>query len=99
LEKNFREHIEIEYSSVLGIDGGSTSLIVGPGFESSKITFFGHRRYADSSVADDDLHGRNVIELDFSVKSLEIGGFPAIDYFGDGSFFLLYTKGHSKLHV
>jgi glyoxylase-like metal-dependent hydrolase (beta-lactamase superfamily II) len=77
----------------------STSLIVGPGFESSKITFFGHRRYADSSVADDDLHGRNVIELDFSVKSLEIGGFPAIDYFGDGSFFLLYTKGHSKLHV
>ncbi|CAG8199884.1 unnamed protein product [Penicillium nalgiovense] len=77
----------------------STSLIVGPGFESSKITFFGHLRYPDASVADDEFHGRNIIELDFSADSLEIGGFPAIDYFGDGSFFLLYTKGHTHEHL
>jgi glyoxylase-like metal-dependent hydrolase (beta-lactamase superfamily II) len=91
-------HHHMDHIGDVSLFPPSTSLIVGPGFEMSKITFFGHQRYPDVSVVDDEFHGRNITELDFSANSLEIGGFPAIDFFGDGSFFLLHTKGHSKLH-
>ncbi|KAL2821970.1 metallo-beta-lactamase superfamily protein [Aspergillus granulosus] len=77
----------------------STSLIVGPGFKSNKMTFPGYPKNPDALVSDDAYHGRELIELDFSAASLEIGGFPALDYFGDGSFFLLYTKGHTHDHL
>ncbi|KAL3464056.1 metallo-beta-lactamase superfamily protein [Aspergillus heterothallicus] len=77
----------------------STSLIVGPGFKSDKMTFPGYPRNPSAIVSDDAYHGREVIELDFTAASLEIGGFPALDYFGDGSFFLLYTKGHTHDHL
>ncbi|KAL4932778.1 uncharacterized protein BDV17DRAFT_253733 [Aspergillus undulatus] len=75
---------------------GSTALIVGPGFKTDKSTFPGYPKNPDAKTIDDAFHDREVVELDFSNASSEIGGFPAIDYFGDGSFFFLQTKGHSK---
>ncbi|KAL4733522.1 hypothetical protein BDV11DRAFT_175611 [Aspergillus similis] len=30
---------------------------------------------------------------------MSIGEFPAIDYFGDGSFFLMYSEGHTREHM
>ncbi|KAL3452560.1 metallo-beta-lactamase superfamily protein [Aspergillus insuetus] len=77
----------------------STSLIVGPGFKSNKMTFPGYPKNPDAIVSDDAYQGRDIIELDFSTTPLGIGGFPALDYFGDGSFFLLYTKGHTHDHL
>ncbi|KAI0397820.1 hypothetical protein F5Y17DRAFT_454705 [Xylariaceae sp. FL0594] len=43
--------------------------------------------------------GREVEELDFSSSFLKIGGFTAIDYFADGSFYFLETPGHCKGHM
>ncbi|KAL4909011.1 hypothetical protein BDW74DRAFT_165687 [Aspergillus multicolor] len=77
----------------------STALIVGPGFKSDKTTFPGYPRNPDARTDDDAFQGREVIELDFTEAAMNIGGFPAIDYFGDGSFFLLHSKGHTHDHM
>jgi glyoxylase-like metal-dependent hydrolase (beta-lactamase superfamily II) len=73
----------------------STSLVIGPGFKSNKTTFPGYPKNPDALAIDDAFEGRELIELDFSTSE-NIGGFPAIDYFGDGSFYILQAQGHSE---
>jgi glyoxylase-like metal-dependent hydrolase (beta-lactamase superfamily II) len=73
----------------------STSLVVGPGFKSNKTTFPGYPKNSDAHTLDDAFEGRELVELDFST-GLNIGGFPSIDYFGDGSFYILQAQGHSE---
>jgi len=45
--------------------------------------------------------GRTLREIDFETESkgLKIGPFPAIDFHGDGSFYLLSTPGHTHGHM
>ncbi|KAL5342690.1 metallo-beta-lactamase superfamily protein [Aspergillus crustosus] len=92
-------HHHIDHTGDPSLFPSSTSLLVGPGFKSDKTTFPGYPKNPDALVPDDGFQGREVIELDFSATGLTIGGFPAIDYFGDGSFYLLQTKGHTHYHV
>ncbi|KAL4755602.1 MBL fold metallo-hydrolase [Aspergillus foveolatus] len=92
-------HHHIDHIGDPSLFPSSTSLIVGPGFKSDKTIFPGYPTNPDAKTADDAFRGREVVELDFSQVSLEIGGFPAMDYFGDGSFFLLQTKGHTHDHI
>lgn len=73
----------------------STSLVVGPGFKSNKQTYPGYPEDPDAVVRQDAWEGRELIELDFAGADLEIGGFKALDFFGDGSFYLLEAAGHS----
>ncbi|KGQ05143.1 hypothetical protein BBAD15_g9601 [Beauveria bassiana D1-5] len=42
------------------------------------------------------IRGHRIHEVDFP---LEVGGFPAHDYFGDGSFYLLDVPGHTIGHI
>jgi hypothetical protein len=44
-------------------------------------------------VTKKELDGRKVNEIKFDDISTDIGGFPAYDYFGDGSFYLLNAPG------
>jgi hypothetical protein len=74
----------------------SVSLVVGPGFKSDKTLFPGYPKNPDALTVDDAFEGQNVIELDFSSTGLDIGGFAALDIFGDGSFYLLAAPGHSE---
>ena len=48
-----------------------------------------------------DFAGRQIREIDFSNEKtpFKIGRFHAHDYFGDGSFYLLDTPGHSIGHI
>ncbi|KAL7940652.1 hypothetical protein V8C42DRAFT_356114 [Trichoderma barbatum] len=46
-----------------------------------------------------DFAGRHDNEIDFSKSTFDIGGFPALDFYGDGSFFLLDTPGHDHGHL
>jgi hypothetical protein len=39
--------------------------------------------------------GRTIRKIDFSSTGLAIGGFAAVDFFGDGSFYLLNVPGVS----
>ncbi|KAJ5355637.1 hypothetical protein N7517_010246 [Penicillium concentricum] len=74
----------------------STELIVGPGF---KAEFFpGYPAKQDAPVRESDFAGRNVRELDFS-NSVQVGDFQAIDYFGDGSFYIIDSPGHAVGHL
>ncbi len=77
-----------------------TSLIVGPGF---KTMLPGHPTNPDSHILESDLADRQLIELDFgsdsTYKPLTIGRFRALDYFGDGSFYLLDSPGHTVGHI
>ncbi|GKZ89072.1 hypothetical protein AnigIFM59636_010787 [Aspergillus niger] len=76
----------------------STKLVVGPGFKSHSRTFPGYPSNTDSLVTDDAFIGRDLVELDFT-DSIEIGGFLAIDFFEDGSLYLLRSNGHTDDHI
>ncbi|KAH8698401.1 hypothetical protein BGW36DRAFT_460325 [Talaromyces proteolyticus] len=91
-------HHHVDHTGDPSLFPPSTSLIVGPGFKTNNTTFPGYPKNPDSLVADDAFHGREIIELDFSTAA-SIGGYPAIDYFGDGSFYILQSKGHTHDHI
>lgn len=74
----------------------STSLVVGPGFKTNSTTYPGYPENPEAVVLSEAFYGREVVELDFSDASSRVGGYPAIDYFGDGSFLLLQSNGHSQ---
>lgn len=46
-------------------------------------------------AADVPFSGHKVLELNFKTATLTFSGLPALDYFGDGSFYLLDTPGVS----
>ncbi|KAF4981415.1 hypothetical protein FZEAL_2763 [Fusarium zealandicum] len=73
----------------------TTDLIVGPGFNETLLPTYPEN--PEAMVGQRDLDGRTVRQLDFETQSdgLAIGGFRAIDYFKDGSFYLLEAPGHS----
>ncbi|KAL2882020.1 hypothetical protein SGCOL_002760 [Colletotrichum sp. CLE4] len=75
----------------------STSLIVGPGFKN--ILTPGYPTNPESPVLESDFAGRELRELNFAESTIKVGSFPAIDYFGDGSFYILDAPGHTVGHV
>ncbi|KAF2097294.1 hypothetical protein NA57DRAFT_41249 [Rhizodiscina lignyota] len=75
----------------------STDLVVGPGFKGAYTP--GWPIEKDSSLREDDWEGRNFWEVDFTKKPFKLGRFEAYDYFGDGSFYLLHTPGHTIGHL
>ena len=77
----------------------STELVVGPGFQDAHMP--GYPKRQDSTLMETDFVGRNLREIDFKKEGggLKIGRFNAFDYFGDGSFYLLDTPGHTIGHI
>lgn len=59
----------------------------------------GYPENSSSPFLSRELDQRSVEEIDFSSSSLKIGGFEALDYFGDGSFYLLSAPGHAIGHM
>jgi hypothetical protein len=52
----------------------------------------------DSVIKEESWEGRELKEVEFSTD-LKIGRFKAVDWFGDGSFYLLDTPGHLLGHI
>lgn len=83
--------------------GTNTKLIVGPGVQGA--IFPGYPANPESPILETDYAGREVLELNFesgnggAFKTLTIGRFKAVDYFGDGSFYLLDAPGHAVGHI
>ncbi|KAI8658156.1 Zn(2)-C6 fungal-type domain-containing protein [Fusarium keratoplasticum] len=71
-------------------------LIVGPGFRKHFLP--GYPKNPNSPVHESAFQGRTVREVDFDGHS-KVAGYEAIDYFGDGSLFLLNTPGHAVGHL
>lgn len=75
-----------------------TKLIVGPGCK--EHIFPGYPENPTAAFLQKDVEGREVQELDFARSPpLKLGRFDAIDYFGDGSFYLVDAPGHAVGHV
>jgi hypothetical protein len=77
----------------------STSLVVGPGFKSNPRTYPGYPDNSDALTNQDAFEGRHLIELDFGKPQLTVCGLRTIDWFDDGSFYLLEAPGHTADHV
>jgi glyoxylase-like metal-dependent hydrolase (beta-lactamase superfamily II) len=78
----------------------STELIVGPGVRAA--SWPGWPRNPDAGVLDSDVQGRAVREITLDKDNntgLKIGRFDALDFFGDGSFYLLDAPGHAVGHL
>ncbi|KAL4804102.1 beta-lactamase-like protein [Aspergillus unguis] len=74
----------------------TTDLIVGPGFKDALLP--GYPANPDSPIRESDYADRTLREITFGSDS-RIGQFPAYDYFGDGSFYLLDSPGHAIGHL
>ncbi|EPS36177.1 hypothetical protein H072_10251 [Dactylellina haptotyla CBS 200.50] len=75
----------------------SVNLIVGP---SIKSRFYpGYPENADAPFRSSEVTNREVIELSFESSNLTIGGMRAIDFFQDGSFYILDAPGHAHGHI
>jgi hypothetical protein len=70
---------------------------VGPGF--TKAFTPGYPDNPNSPIRTSDYEGRELREIAFDDTSLTIGNFKALDYFGDGSFYLLDAPGHAIGHL
>ena len=88
-------HHHVDHTGDPSLFPGSTSLIVGPGFKADKTTYPGYPLNPDAVVCQDAFEGRELIELEFS-SMVKIGGFNAVDFFDDGSFYVLHAPGHSE---
>ncbi|KAJ9165819.1 Metallo-hydrolase/oxidoreductase [Coniochaeta hoffmannii] len=74
----------------------STALVVGPGFNESQLPGAAENPY--TAVLESDYAGRELREVSFD-GSAKIGRLSAMDYFGDGSFYLLASPGHTPDHM
>ncbi|KAF7928488.1 uncharacterized protein EAE98_005544 [Botrytis deweyae] len=74
----------------------STALVVGPGFKKSFTP--GYPSDNSSPILESDYADRELREIAFN-SGLKIGRFEAFDYFGDGSFYLLNSPGHTIGHM
>lgn len=77
----------------------STELVVGPGFKDAHLPGYPTRK--EATLMDTDFVGRDLREISFNGErgGFKIGRFNAFDYFGDGSFYLLDTPGHTVGHI
>lgn len=72
-------------------------LIVGKNFKRHYLP--GYPADLDSPIHQRDFENREIHELEFPPTCMKVGRFAAIDYFGDGSFYLLDTPGHAISHI
>lgn len=86
-------HHHIDHVGDPSVFPATTDLIKGPGFKETELP--GYPENEDAKILGSDYTGRHLRQLDFDAESLGlvIGGFGAIDYFGDSSFYLLATPG------
>ncbi|KAJ7180773.1 beta-lactamase-like protein [Mycena filopes] len=72
----------------------STKLVIGP--ETNTATY---PEFANATLIASDFAGRNVTKVDFAASTISFGSLTAVDYFGDGSLYLLDTPGHLPGHM
>ncbi|KAL1895657.1 hypothetical protein Sste5346_005127 [Sporothrix stenoceras] len=59
----------------------------------------GYPEDPESLLVETDYKGRELRQIKQEEFTVTIGGFGALDYFGDGSFYLLDTPGHAPGHL
>ncbi|KAK0207242.1 hypothetical protein IW262DRAFT_1536752 [Armillaria fumosa] len=87
-------HTHFDHIGDISIFPSTRELVVGP-----RTDLRTHPEHEDAQLIESDISGCKVTELSFSHATLHIADLPALDYFGDGSFYLLDTPGHQRGHI
>ncbi|KAE9973626.1 hypothetical protein EG328_004297 [Venturia inaequalis] len=74
----------------------SVNIVVGPGFKENLLP--GYPSNPESALLESDYTGHELREIMFD-PHFKIAQFHALDYFGDGSFYLLNVPGHAIGHM
>jgi len=90
-------HSHIDHFGDPAVFPASTNLVVGPGFKQSNMP--GYPENSNAMTLESAYAGRQVNEIAFSNHSPTIGGFRALDFFDDSSFWLLECPGHTGHHI
>jgi hypothetical protein len=90
-------HWHYDHSGDMTTFPGSMNLIAGPGFKEAFLPAYPINK--ESPLLESDWEGRELVETDFRDGKLKIRNFKALDYFGDGSFYILDAPGHAIGHV
>lgn len=92
-------HYHWDHQGNVSLFPGKTDLVVGPGFKENYTP--GYPTNPKSPINESDYKGRHLREIDFKEegKGVVIGKCDAVDFFGDGSFYLLDTPGHAIGHM
>ncbi|KAI2636055.1 beta-lactamase-like protein [Xylaria nigripes] len=90
-------HSHLDHVGNPSIFERSTKIIVGMGTKDDVFPGYPAKPHANFNEA--DVVGHEVEEIDFSASFLKIGRLAAIDYFADGSFYLLDAPGHCIGHM
>ncbi|KAF8216652.1 beta-lactamase-like protein [Mycena galopus ATCC 62051] len=94
IESVFWSHSHFDHIGDMSKFPNTTGLIIGSETDTST--------YPDSPNATlqaSDFAGRQVTKVDFAAANLSFSSMKAVDYFGDGSFYLLNTPGHLPGHM
>ena len=94
-------HHHVDHTGDVSLFPPSTSLVVGPGFKTNPSTYSGFPLNPNSHVSHSNFAGRDVIELDFNSTTgvLKFAGLRAIDWFDDGSLYLLEAPRHAPEYI
>lgn len=91
-------HWHFDHTGDVSTFPAGTVLITGSGVRDAFLPAYPEN--PESPLLSSDFAGRQHREMNFEKDShLVIGGFRAIDYFGDGSFYLLDSPGHAIGHI
>ncbi|KAF7328059.1 Metallo-beta-lactamase superfamily protein [Mycena kentingensis (nom. inval.)] len=72
----------------------TTSLVFG-----AETNLSAYPTFPNATLQESDLAGKTHTKIDFSTAELKFNDMRAIDYFGDGSFYLVDTPGHMPGHL
>ncbi|KAJ7334280.1 beta-lactamase-like protein [Mycena albidolilacea] len=72
----------------------TTGLVIG-----SETDVSTYPDFPNATLLASDFAGHQVTKIDFAAANLSFSSMKAVDYFGDGSFYLLNTPGHLPGHL
>ncbi|KAJ3840967.1 beta-lactamase-like protein [Lentinula raphanica] len=87
-------HSHFDHTGDMSLFPSKTKLVVGKGTD--RRTF---PSVPDAMLLESDFAGHEVTELTWEKPDLTIGDAPALDFFGDGSFYLFDMPGHWPGHL
>ncbi|KAJ7333447.1 beta-lactamase-like protein [Mycena albidolilacea] len=87
-------HAHFDHVGDMSTFPNTTGIIIGPETDTSI-----YPDNPNSSLQASDFVGHNITKVDFVNSKLTFSGLKAVDYFGDGSFYLLNTPGHLAGHI
>lgn len=92
-------HRHFDHTGDASLFPHSTGLVGGPGFK--KFIGAGYPAEEDSPFLSSALEGRKYFEIDFAndKRATKVGKWRAVDWFSDGSFYLLQSPGHTNDHM